>query len=172
MIVLVTGLMRSGTSLVAKQLHLMGVPMGTLMRFPINGQDDWEDVEFTDMMLARLSGADLSEKDDFLCRVRQYEQDRRGPHTWGVKSPFALAFVEDIREAVEDEVKVILTTRPVKDTYASVKKYEHIVDLTGFQDQLFQSFLDGVKSDLTIDISESWTSPDTVETKLRNLIRS
>ena len=158
-VILVTGIMRTGTSLVSKQLHLMGVPMGTQMRFPINGQEDWEDVEFTDMMLARLTGRDVSDREEFMDRIWTYATGRRGPNTWGFKSPFALPFIEDIREAiaVEADLKVVLTTRPVTDTYESLKKHECSENMTYLQSKLLP-WLDGVKFDLSIDITESWNS--------------
>lgn len=170
MIVLVTGMMRTGTSLVAKQLHLMGVPMGTTMRFPqakANGQDDWEDIEFTDMMLNRLMGIDDSDREDFGLRVKQYELSRDGVPVWGVKSPFALPYVTALREAFEDVVKVVMTTRDIEQVYRSLDQQQ--LGLREIQYQL-HSFIDKVSPDLVIDIEESWHSPSTVEQKLQELI--
>lgn len=172
MIILVTGLMRTGTSLLSKQLHLMGVPMGTEMRFPINGQEDWEDVIFTDKMLARLDGRDSTNKKEFIRWLRQYEKARNVVKNWGVKSPFALPFIEDIRKAFCGELKVILTSRNEADMYASL--YRQPVDklrLLDLQNQL-QTALANVKFDLIIDITESWNNPEAVKIKLQELIRS
>ena len=95
MIILTTGLMRTGTSLVSRWLHEMNVPMGTSMRFPFpnpKGQIDFEDIEFTDMMFQRLMGTDLLSEDQFVQRIQDYEESRL-EKLWGVKSPFALPFI-------------------------------------------------------------------------------
>lgn len=180
MIVLVTGLMRTGTSLISKQLHLMGVPMGTEMRFPPareTGQDDWEDIKFTDLMLNHLMELDLLNNSEFSSEILSYEQGRvretggEVPVLWGVKSPFALPYIYTIKEAVDDEVKVVMTTRDIEDTYKSIKVQTDLKLMKRIQDSLVE-FNDTSKADLVIEIEESWSSPESVKLKLEQLIRS
>ncbi len=175
MIILVTGLMRTGTSLISRQLHLMGVPMGTVMRFPLsqsNGQEDWEDVAFTDLMVNRAGQLDTRDRKAFLADIRLYADRRQKEHSiWGMKSPFALPFVKDIREVLGDDLRVVLTSRNLTQTYDSLRKQLCLPGIEVLQDVLLEA-LPGVKSDIVIDIEESWNSPETVEQKLKALIRS
>jgi hypothetical protein len=180
MIVLVTGLMRTGTSLISKQLHLMGVPMGTEMRFPPareTGQDDWEDIKFTDLMLNHIMGLDLLDYRAFKSEISAYERRRvreaggEFPVLWGVKSPFALPHIDTIKEAVDDEVKVVMTTRDLEETYKSIKVQTDLALMKRIQDGLVE-FNDTSKADLVIEIEESWSSPESVKLKLEQLIRS
>jgi hypothetical protein len=172
MIILVTGMMRTGTSLTSRQLHRLGVPMGTAMRFPLaqeNGQDDWEDIAFTDMMLDHLT--QKVDKPIFEHISGYVTWRRQGSEIWGMKSPFALPFVDAIRNAIEDEVKVVLCTRAIHETYDSLKAQTSEPFLIHVQDLLLES-LDKVKCDLVIDHSEHSDSPDGVKAKLEALIRS
>lgn len=57
--IVVLGMHRSGTSLVAGALHRMGVPMGTRFRAPdsSNPHGYWEDLDWRDLNKAILNGA-------------------------------------------------------------------------------------------------------------------
>lgn len=176
MIIVVTGLMRSGTTLVSRQLHRMGVPMGTTMRFPLPTevcQEDWEDIEFTDLMLDRMTGKTA---DSWLnCQVRGYAQKRSVVPVWGVKSPFLLPYVNLFKEAVDDEVRVVQTRRSIPDTFESMERQlinpQTLESVKALQRMLIPA-LDNVQPDLVIDIEESWASPDSVKSKLQDLLRS
>lgn len=170
-IILVTGLMRSGTSLVAKQLHELGVPMGTAMRFPLmreNSQLDFEDIEFTDNCLAALQGKISTEQ---LKRFFSTYIWKRGRHkiTWGVKSPFLLPYVDLFKQMAKEPTKVILTIRPVEDTYRSIEEQTRLAGPKEIQDILVKT--ETINSDLTIDIKESWNWPGRVRYKLAELIK-
>lgn len=172
MIILVTGLMRTGTSLASWWLHEMGVPMGITMRFPFSnpkGQVDWEDIEFTDYMLEAVKG-----KHGPMARrqfMRRYINKRSAP-LWGVKSPFLLPFVEEFKAVVDnDEVRVVLTTRDIDQTYESLTDQGVLNESIEVQKLLIPA-LSNVNPDLVIEINESWESPETVKDKLLNLIRS
>lgn len=172
MIVIVTGLMRTGTSLVSRQLHRIGVPMGTAMRFPQaqpNGQEDWEDIEFTDFMLNAIIGHN---SDDDVLEFMEYYIEKRNAingYLWGVKSPFALPYVQLIR-AASDRVKVIRTTRDTDDTIASLAEQTDLADVLEIQNILMESrpFVPNMQ----IDLSESLDRPEYVKRKLLDLTRS
>jgi hypothetical protein len=171
MIYVVTGLMRSGTSVLAEHLHELGVPMGTQMRFPHNsrGQFDWEDIEFTDTCLQGIINNENPR--EFFA---EYIQKRKGD-IFGVKSPFVLPFIRTFRTAANrlgHEVKVITTARPYYDTIHSLRQQLPDDDTFRFVCSI-QHRLEGCwrgRPDLTIDINETWLSPTSVREKLANLI--
>lgn len=179
--ILVVGLMRSGTSLISKQLHELGVPMGSELRFSFpgpGGQLDYEDIIFTDKCLATIKGeADIGDLHSFF---QNYARDRReqGYTIWGVKSPFVLPYVDLFKRMVGEPVKVIRTIRNVEATYKSLERQvgtmEKQLDVNGILSQMtrVQDMLRTctVDADLTIDITESWTSPESVRDKLIELI--
>jgi hypothetical protein len=148
--------------------------MGTMMRFPIKDQIDWEDVKFTDEMVEAVLGYRTRKQ---MRRFMTKYIKERGCPLWGVKSPFLLPFVEEFKDLAGDEVKVVHTTRDVEETYKSIQvqtdqKPEGLQKhVRRIQDLLVPS-LDHVKPDLVIPIEESWKSPDIVKGKLKALIRS
>ncbi len=177
MIVLVTGAMRTGTSLASRQLHRMGIPMGTVMRFPSpreNGQEDWEDVWFTDLMLNHMAELDDQDETDFRLDIKDYIESRLGPEVWGMKSPFALPYIEDIRTvcaSLDQELRVVLTTRNIDEAYASLATQTRVRSIKALQDKLV-TFLLYANTDLEIAIEDSWHDPDSVKQKLSALVRS
>lgn len=93
---LVSGLARSGTSMVARVLQLAGVPMGTLM----------DDVVFEDNEIAKL----LAEPDNQ--GLRQIIARRNGAHRiWGFKRPEIQTWLTTERFQLFRKPKVILTFR-------------------------------------------------------------
>lgn len=170
MVVIVVGLMRTGTSLVSAQLHKLGIPMGTSMRFPIpgeRGQIDYEDIELTDCCLAALKG------DIRKARLRlffnRYIKDRsKNNEIWGVKSPFLLPYVEMFKEESPHPVKVILTRRNVDDTFESIQRQTSSSDPIQIQ-KLLMTYPEPLV-DLVVNIEESWSNPELVKQKLIELI--
>ncbi len=127
-LILVSGLMRSGTSAVAGMLHTMGVPMGVTMMMPVapTWRLEWEDVAAAGMLSDWASGrADRPRQrsqahallaDYLQCRIREtWEIDRaRGLKTLaiGFKSPLLLLLWDRIRGLdVGVPITRILTTR-------------------------------------------------------------
>lgn len=176
MIYLVTGLMRSGTSVIAEHLHELGICMGETMRFPPGkAQFDFEDIPFTDFFFQQVVSTvrDSGKIGDFL---REYIPNRGD--VFGVKSPFVLPFVETFKTAAErlgHEVKVIKTYRPIYDTIHSLRnliKDDHVFcTVRAIQEKLINC-CDSSHVDLTIDIKETWLSPTDVRERLAQLIRS
>jgi hypothetical protein len=146
--------------------------MGTEMRFPTNFNShlEWEDTRFTDRCLQGILNKE--NPGEFFT---EYIQTREGDH-WGVKSPFALPFVSTFKTAAErlgHEVKIITAERPYYDTVRSLRS--QISDDETFKfARTLQYRLSGsrhvVHSDLTIDITETWLSHETVNEKLAALI--
>jgi hypothetical protein len=178
MIYLVTGLMRSGTSVIAQHLHELGIPMGTEMRFPTTAKNhlEWEDTRFTDACFKQLikKHQDSGQIGAFF---REYIPSREG-ESWGCKSPFALPYANTFKIAAErlgHEVKIITTYRPTYDTIHSLRELTEDDDLfytiRAVQEKLIGN-LNTVHTDLQIDIKDTWLSPTSVRESLAQLIRS
>lgn len=165
--------MRTGTSLVSKQLHELGVPMGTTMRFPLareNTQLDWEDIEFTDKCLATLKGTSVRGA-RLKIFFNQYIR-RRGTGLWGVKSPFLSPYIEMFKEEANHlghKVKVILTTRDTDDTFDSIRRQTDSQEPIKTQYELLTYVPPA--PDLIIPIEDSWKTPELVKDKLSKLIK-
>ena len=117
----ISGIMRSGTSPLALMLHQMGVSMGSHQRFPAPGNEfssfEWEDAALADQLVQEV----LPSKDPTRPSrvIREYVAARkRGAKgkPWGVKTPFLLPFVAELRaacdEAGEDCVLVVTKRNP------------------------------------------------------------
>jgi len=115
----VSGLMRSGTSPLAMMLHQMGVTMGSHLRFPTPGNEfahfEWEDAALADQLVQEIPvGKDKTRPGRV---IREYVAARkRGAKgkPWGVKTPFLLPFVADLRAACDDigeECVLVVTKR-------------------------------------------------------------
>ncbi len=125
--VIVCGQMRSGTSLVAQMLHLMGCPMAVnlLAPMPPTYRMDWED---TDATLELFSAVPLGTaptdavRARFKVWIRRYRYARltlaRGQHlnalrhppgAIGVKHPLFLHFRRELAEM--DDVRIVTTRR-------------------------------------------------------------
>jgi hypothetical protein len=173
MIVAVSGLMRTGTSVLAQTLHQLGCPMGTEMRFPSHPKAhlEWEDTEFTDRCLQGVL-RDVENLGDFF---HEYIQKREG-ELWGVKSPFLYPYLSMFKTAAQrlgHEVKIITTVRPYYDTVNSLR--EQIGDNESFVfARTLQYKLAGYRrhapADLVVDIKDTWLDPEGVRNQLAQLI--
>jgi len=121
--IVVTGLMRSGTSPLAQMLHQMGVEMGSFMRFPTQtpvAHLEWEDALLAEPLAKHLLGqAEI----DVPALLRSYILGRHGE--WGVKTPFLLPFLRDFREIATGlgmQLRVILTERDYSETIKSLER--------------------------------------------------
>ncbi len=103
--IVVTGLMRSGTSPLAQMLHRMQGPFAHL---------EWEDAAISDPLAAAMIG---KTEIDHEALFEEYIPTRRG--RWGVKSPFLLPYLDlwrDVAHRRGHTVKVIVTERDYGDT--------------------------------------------------------
>lgn len=172
--IITVGLMRTGTSLIARQLHELGIPQGTQMRFPLmreNSQLDYEDVVFTDRCLAAVKG--LIRKSRLRVFFNSYIRQRHsmGYEIWGVKSPFLYSYVELFKEEaakLNEAVKVIVTRRDVVETFESIKRQTDSSEPTQIQQILMTC--SEPQADLIVPIEESWNNPELVREKLIKLI--
>jgi hypothetical protein len=137
--VLVSGPMRSGTSLVASMLHHMGVPMALTVLAPQapRWQFEWEDCDLTTAAIRsfpigetqhkqRVRSDFLTELYDFLHRsadVHARIADQWGqpaPLTVGVKMPLLLNVWDEARAIFGPRLKRVLLHRPEAATRASL----------------------------------------------------
>lgn len=126
----VSGLIGSGTSLLAQLAHESGVTMGAVMDFPLYGvQPEWEDRDFSHTLSTWALSGEAADP----VFLETYFEDRRvqqgrfaarfsrlGP---GVKSPLALVYREAIDEASKRagvELQWILTERAPEDCWQAI----------------------------------------------------
>lgn len=137
-IVIVSGLARSGTSLVAGMLHAMGVRMAETLRAPApGGYFEFEDVELNEhLLLAVRDGKPLDAP--FLGR---WMDDRARAHAslrasfptmsalWGAKSCPALLFVPQIASVAASRglsIRWLVCTRPLTETLDSARAWGRV----------------------------------------------
>ncbi len=124
--IVVTGLMRSGTTPLAKMLHQMGVGMGTFTRFPTHNKNahfEWEDAPLADPLLAMLS--DSKEEAHVSQLLGAYVASRRTKEPWGVKTPFLLPYMKQLRRVCRDmdePLAVAITERDYAETLRSLER--------------------------------------------------
>ena len=185
-VIVVSGLMRSGTSALARMLAQMGVVMGESMLMPHAGSDaEWEDVALS----SSLTGHALAGTMPTLDELRAYIVSRRSHHAevssalrvhreWGVKTPMAVLYLDELREAAAAEgepVTLILTERDLRGTLDSLRRFgsfvhdEHryIEMMFGLQSRLVdarEKHADDAA--LVVDISETWSDPKGVVGRL------
>jgi len=144
--IVVTGIMRSGTTPLAMMLHNMGVTMGTYMRFPFHSaisHREWEDVELAEPLAAKVAGvaSELDVKDLFRAYIPRRQHAAHG-RAWGVKTPYLLPFTRDWLEACEEnheDVRIALTLRDPAEAHRSIVR-----QLEGVEDEDFVNSLEGV----------------------------
>ena len=125
----ITGLMRSGTSPLARFAHQMGVTMGTYMRFPLQNEwshFEWEDAALADALVYEIANPGDPDRPreiiDEYVRVRQRAAKGK---PWGVKTPFLLPYMGHLRDAcreINEELEVALTERRYEDTVRSMRR--------------------------------------------------
>jgi hypothetical protein len=175
----VTGIMRSGTSFLSRNLNELGIPMGTNMRFPDAGTPgstlDWEDADFTQKVAeAVIGGHELPDLDAYV-RDRSYT-----PGAWGIKSPMLLPFLPDFVDALERAGRtpvLIVTYRPYGETLQSLNhqlrnyRNEFLEIVFNVQRALLEARQWAAeRAALVIDVEHSRNEPAAVREALRVLI--
>lgn len=121
--ILITGLMRSGTSLAARIAHQSGVDMGIYFYAPVPMTTfdlEYEDAPLTHFLSAR------PEKDDakkFLQEYLPIKKESSRADAWGYKSPFALFYMDEIKQVLQDmgePLHIIKTFREPEEIYRSL----------------------------------------------------
>jgi hypothetical protein len=139
--IVVTGLMHSGVSLLARMLRGMGVPMGMTVFFPNAGpflHGELEDIGIGVPLREALfeqpispKAAELIARTYIRARREQYEglvkvfKPEAVPPTWGFATPFAAPFLGPLEKAAEAEgepVQLVITERAVGDTLKSIEQ--------------------------------------------------
>lgn len=118
-IVVVSGLMRSGTSWLARTLHDEGLPMGSLMFMPMPGTEpEYEDAALSRLCLESVVSGESPPTGTFSRYI-----EVRGQERWGVKTPLLLPFLRQWKRAVGKRgMKLILTERPLAETLESIDR--------------------------------------------------
>lgn len=173
MIVLVTGLMRSGTSALARLIHHeLEIPMGIAMPFPAKGVTP----EYEEMTLSATAAQRILESRTLIHEeIVEYVTMRDHFHgePWGVKSPFLLPYLKTFRRVLRDrEVRVILTRRPVDECIASLERVggEHLDRGLKLQNRLRRAWsIDA--ADHVVDQKTLAGDPDRVLADLRKVLQ-
>jgi hypothetical protein len=132
-IVFVTGTLRSGTSLVAKALHVFcGVPMFPSIDKAINGNigDDWNkdghfhDADFHALVCEKLRGLSVpnplwTPDSEFAEKVHLIIEERSASTIFGVKGAHAWIGASILTSLGYPDVMVINTRRPVRESIDS-----------------------------------------------------
>lgn len=191
--ILVTGLMRSGSSATAQMLSQMGVVMGTTMDVPPCSpfHAEWEDRAFQEPMLAgclSLDPVDTGAIREYIASRRRHLEEMRNKFLvfsdWGVKTPFALPFLGEIREACEsmgEPLRVILMDRPLAEAMESLHRVSWAVIETerdGVMSMMFSlqhKLADALekerdRADTVLDSKLVWSYPKCIAERLSNEI--
>jgi len=175
--IIVTGLMRSGTSGVSRILHQMGVDMGRLMASPIPGtlNADWEEWEISRYLMQNTPDY------EYLLDYCQRRQKAKWGKHWGFKSPFALKcldMLEGIAEEIDEELFIIKTEREIDETFKSLQEKSTLPvfkDIPEFYERMenWQKELITLEcqSDITVNINDLWREPAKVALKLNEYLQ-
>jgi len=124
--IIVLGRLRSGTSLTAGILHLLGVNMGnSLLRpMPSNEKGFFEDTEFLNLHV-KMTGnkwfdPDLSEIEKHLPQYRNLVNSKCNQSLWGVKDPRLCFLLPHFLSCLTCNRKLIWVDRDIEESIASV----------------------------------------------------
>jgi len=184
-VIVVSGLMRSGTSVLAKMLHTSGVPMGEVMRFPPPGgftHLEWEDASFSDALAARLAGKSSFDLQQFF--ETYISRRSESGIAWGVKSPFVLPYLRNLRNVADElgmGVDVVLTERPFSETMKSLERLvshlgasrpvrrKAIRDMEAMQKVIAKRWDEHARDATVIEFSRIESDPDGVKQEVCDL---
>lgn len=192
----ITGLIRSGTSPLARMAHQMGIQMGNTQILPGPGiEAEYEDVELIAPLTQHVLGAIQIEnfEDVFRRYIRKRRSETRNrvaifgkQHIkgWGVKSPILSLFWGDLVRAARAEgevLRVVLSYRPLSEVQKSLEVFGSRVQSPyreKYQEQ-FGNIQTAIRearaaikksADLEISLSETRGSPITAGRKIASLM--
>ncbi len=136
--IVVTGLLRSGTSAVAQMLHQGGVLMGTTQLMPVlGGLHEWEDHPMQHATCQWLLAGPEPEPEERIGFFTEYIQSRSDDFhrkaeqmnpgvliDWGVKTPFLAPYLREFEQAareMQQKVVFVITERAFSDTMKSLE---------------------------------------------------
>ena len=175
--IVVLGMHRSGTSLVAGILYRLGINMGTAFRTPDthNTTGYYEDVDFRDLnklIINRAGGRwfnppnveDVTEATTiYIPRIKELISTRSG--TWGFKDPRTVFTIHALEPHLPDDTRFIHVFRNPSDIVASLSKRakgmgykrsgKHWYSITvRYSNRIFDYFRDSVRPILTVDYGD------------------
>lgn len=143
----ITGPMRSGTSIVARIAHQLGIDMGTHMRIPPPGSGldpEYEDLWVADDLARRALGVPVGLAQlPFETYIGNRQRKARGK-PWGFKSPLLVLYWSEWIEAIhaEDPFVTVLCGRPGNECLASITRAartaEELETLLSIQQRIYQ----------------------------------
>jgi hypothetical protein len=132
--IIVLGMHRSGTSMIAQMLHAMGVSMGESFREPDETQPFgyFEDLEFRNLNSAILNRAHGSwygvpdkrmvsiHAQEFIGNLKYLIAERNEP--WGFKDPRTILTIHALHDYLEDPKYIVVRRTPVDDIIFSLER--------------------------------------------------
>jgi len=177
--IVVTGLMRSGTTPLAKMLHQMLIPMGQYMRFPLQSYAahlEWEDAPLSDPLSLALVHGEQEGFSEFFVKYIEHRREIHGDR-WGVKSPFLIPYMGEFVEAARvlgEPMKIVMAQRDYPDTIKSLNRQtEHQsvevrTEIMQLQERLMAS-VGTIVADMKIPLENTWSHPRMVARQLAEL---
>jgi len=188
----ITGLMRSGTSACAELCHSLGYVMGRSMPMPRMGTNhvEWEDADISEdlaNLLLLVSDATLSwnayivNRRDHCEQMRQFHVDGivRG---WGIKSPMLAPFYDDFNKSalvVGEPVTLIAMRREFHETISSIfdigksirdeANVKRLIDIQTVIGSHMESIYE--KADIVINCEYLRSHPERVAASINDAVR-
>ena len=191
--IVVTGLMRSGTTPIARMLHQGGVLMGTTQLMPVGQMDsEWEDYAIQKPLVDWMFGDNPTRT--IGSRILQEYIDRRRRHTlgaaqwvqgvigWGFKTPFVATQRGALARAAErmsEPLRWIVCQRPIGEAMKSLElryrktaletEWKALFDAAVAMQPIIEEALGDIKG-LRIDIRDTWDNPAAVKSKIEGYL--
>jgi hypothetical protein len=124
--IIVLGIPRSGTSLVAGILHRLNVNMGNqlLNAGPSNPKGFYEDLEFLKLHQLMIGNVwhdpDMSNIDRYLSEYELLIRKKENQSLWGIKDPRLCFLLKYLLNIIKCDTKLILTERPLHESANSM----------------------------------------------------
>ena len=148
--VVVLGKPRSGTSLTAGILSILGVDMeGDSTPTPFNPKGAYEDLEFDDInwnILQTAGGDDLlsppplsrvlEQRDQYAQRLQEFFSKKAKPHIWGWKKPSTSLLIELFLPYLVNPYFVVVLRNPIGNAQSLVEFVRHRDPTVTFLDML------------------------------------
>lgn len=154
-VVLVTGAMRSGVSLVASMCHRLGFPVTSLLDAPIppRFRSDWQDPRLTLRLMAR----EVIDWAEYLAQRRRESVALGFDGRVAISSQYLAVYWADVRKAIPDAF-VIKTYRGHDDMAASMRAHPQISEA---DQELICRALHDVKADCSLGYEFVCENPQT-----------
>lgn len=192
-LILVTGQMRSGTSLAAEMLHFLGAPAGIMQLMPMHPtwKNEWEDAELTHKLVELFPLEDpkpnAARKEEFRDFFPQYLANRaryiqtmdrvwnQRTGTFSMKSPLLALVLDDVREACDEfkiELKTVVCKRNADAVLGSLERALPEDKKAGAKklNRLLATHIAALKPDLEVVYEDVLANPRLWAQKLQTLV--